>query len=314
MGGWSPNCGRREAGLLSRALVNATNKRKAGADQVSELTTNRLSVYLRCLNQLEAAGVRDDLVSGAGRAVPPQRRPDPQGSGLLRRVRGAGVGYYVKDLRRHLRQILGLDRRCGGHASAPATWAWPWPTIRASARKASRSSRCSTSPTRRSGIDRGAACRSTTSGNSSNCAQRALDIAVIAVPAESAQPVVDRWLAAGMKAILNFSPGALKVPAGVKLKSVDLTVSLESLSFYPGAGGRRWRLGHAPRGSSAGVRKTRGRGRAGSPIEPRCRTSSRTAGTMVDVGDKAVTDREAVARGHVIDVGRGPAPGPDRRR
>ena len=35
-----------------------------------------------------------------------------------------------------------------------------------------------------------------------------------------------------IKAILNFSPGALKVPAEVKLKSVDLTVSLESLSFY----------------------------------------------------------------------------------
>ena len=36
----------------------------------------------------------------------------------------------------------------------------------------------------------------------------------------------------GVKAVLNFSPGTLKVPAGVKLKSVDLTVSLESLSFF----------------------------------------------------------------------------------
>ena len=31
---------------------------KQTADQVSELTTNRLSVYLRCLNTLEHAGVR----------------------------------------------------------------------------------------------------------------------------------------------------------------------------------------------------------------------------------------------------------------
>ena len=59
-----------------------------------------------------------------------------------------------------------------------------------------------------------------------------IDIAVVAVPAPNAQPVVDLVVAAGIKAILNFSPGALKVPAGVKLKSVDLTVSLESLSFY----------------------------------------------------------------------------------
>ena len=59
-----------------------------------------------------------------------------------------------------------------------------------------------------------------------------LDIAVIAVPAAHAQPVVDLVVTAGVKAILNFSPGALKVPPEVKLKSVDLTVSLESLSFY----------------------------------------------------------------------------------
>ena len=32
--------------------------------------------------------------------------------------------------------------------------------------------------------------------------------------------------------MLNFSPGTTEVPAGVKLKNVDLTVSMESLSFY----------------------------------------------------------------------------------
>jgi redox-sensing transcriptional repressor len=55
---------------------------------------------------------------------------------------------------------------------------------------------------------------------------------VIAVPAASAQAVVNNVVAAGTRAILNFSPGALNVPADVKLKSVDLTVSLESLSFF----------------------------------------------------------------------------------
>jgi len=54
----------------------------------------------------------------------------------------------------------------------------------------------------------------------------------IAVPAASAQRVVDLVIASGIKAVLNFSPGTLQVPPDVKLKSVDLTVSLESLSFY----------------------------------------------------------------------------------
>ena len=63
-------------------------------------------------------------------------------------------------------------------------------------------------------------------------AKEKIGIAVIAVPAASAQRVVDQVVAAGIKAILNFSPGTLRAPEDVKLKSVDLTVSLESLSFY----------------------------------------------------------------------------------
>jgi len=59
-----------------------------------------------------------------------------------------------------------------------------------------------------------------------------IDIALITVPADSAQQVLDQAVNAGIKAVLNFSPGTLKVPAGIKMKSVDLTVSLESLSFY----------------------------------------------------------------------------------
>ncbi len=55
---------------------------------------------------------------------------------------------------------------------------------------------------------------------------------MLAVPASAAQKVVDQVVAAGIKAVLSFSPGALTVPSDVKLKSVDLTVSLESLSFY----------------------------------------------------------------------------------
>jgi redox-sensing transcriptional repressor len=39
-------------------------------------------------------------------------------------------------------------------------------------------------------------------------------------------------VATGIRAILNFSPGNLRVPAHVKLKSMDLTVTFESLSFF----------------------------------------------------------------------------------
>jgi redox-sensing transcriptional repressor len=213
--------------------VNSPNKRKTGNEQVSELTTNRLSVYLRCLTQLEDAAV--ETISSQALAEQfhlnaAQIRKDLAYFGEFG-VRG--VGYFVKDLRRHLRQILGLDRKlrvavmgAGNLGLALADY----PGFRregfeivalfdvADAKIGDES---------RSGVpihdirDLKKVVR-----------KDRIDIAVIAVPAESAQPVLDQVVAAGVKAVLNFSPGTLKVTSGVKLKSVDLTVSLESLSFY----------------------------------------------------------------------------------
>ena len=53
-----------------------------------------------------------------------------------------------------------------------------------------------------------------------------------AVPAESAQAVADQLVAAGIKAILNFAPARIKVPKDVRFKNVDLSIELETLSFY----------------------------------------------------------------------------------
>src|SRR3954451_19765460 len=97
--------------MVALNLVNRPNKRRQAPDQVSELTTNRLSIYLRCLTELEGAGV--ETVSSQGLAEQfhlnaAQIRKDLAYFGEFG-VRG--VGYYVKDLRHHLRQILGLDQR-----------------------------------------------------------------------------------------------------------------------------------------------------------------------------------------------------------
>ena len=61
---------------------------------------------------------------------------------------------------------------------------------------------------------------------------RNLQLAIVAVPAESAQPVTEMLVTAGIKAILNFAPGRLRAPKDVRFKSVDLSIELETLSFY----------------------------------------------------------------------------------
>jgi len=94
----------------SNKAATKSQASKTSSDQVSELTTNRLSVYLRCLNALEEAGVRtisSQALAEQFHLNAAQIRKDLAYFGEFG-VRG--VGYYVRDLKRHLRQILGLDR------------------------------------------------------------------------------------------------------------------------------------------------------------------------------------------------------------
>ncbi len=69
-------------------------------------------------------------------------------------------------------------------------------------------------------------------------AARNIDIVIVAVPAGSAQRVVDRAVEAGARAILNFAPAALEVPDGVALRTVNMAVELEGLSYALAESGR----------------------------------------------------------------------------
>jgi redox-sensing transcriptional repressor len=58
------------------------------------------------------------------------------------------------------------------------------------------------------------------------------DIAVLAIPADDAQPLVDRLVDAGIKAIMSFVPAQLQVPPDVSLKTVNMAMELEGLSYW----------------------------------------------------------------------------------
>ncbi len=59
-----------------------------------------------------------------------------------------------------------------------------------------------------------------------------IKMAILAVPATAAQEVVNRLVAAGVQAILNFAPIILQVPANVVVNNVDLAIELENLSYF----------------------------------------------------------------------------------
>jgi len=58
-----------------------------------------------------------------------------------------------------------------------------------------------------------------------------IEMVIIAVPAHGAQEVADLVVSSGVKSILNFAPVQIKVPNDVVLRSVNMAIELEHLSF-----------------------------------------------------------------------------------
>jgi redox-sensing transcriptional repressor len=209
------------------------SRARAVPDSVSEPTTARLSLYLRCLDALEQAGVQ----SVSSRALAEQFHLN---AALIRKdlayfgefgVRG--LGYRVGDLRRHLTEILGLDRRhrvaivgAGNLGFALADY----PGFRregfeivamfdVAPEKVGQRSRAGVEVRHLRDLP-------------ALVAGRGVDIGVVTVPREAAPQVVDLLADLGIRAILNFAPAAIRVPEGVKVMNVDVSVLLESLSFF----------------------------------------------------------------------------------
>ncbi|HEX7974155.1 MAG TPA: redox-sensing transcriptional repressor Rex [Anaerolineales bacterium] len=57
-------------------------------------------------------------------------------------------------------------------------------------------------------------------------------IAMIAVPASLAQEVADQLVKAGVKAILNYAPLNLNVPADVHVQYIDPAIHLQRMTYY----------------------------------------------------------------------------------
>jgi len=202
------------------------------AEKISELTTNRMSIYLRCVTELAAEGtktVSSDKLATRFHLNSAQIRKDLAYFGEFG-VRG--VGYYVEELRDHLKKILGLNKEhCvaiigAGRLGTALTdyYGFSQTNFTVAALFDADKSKIGQMVGDVEIFD---------IKDFAEVAKRdKIDVAVIAVPAQFAQNVLEMVTDAGIKAVMNFAPTPLKTRDDVKLKTIDLTTSLESLSYF----------------------------------------------------------------------------------
>jgi redox-sensing transcriptional repressor len=210
-------------------------------EHISDSTVRRLSNYLRVLDELdrEAEGlVSSQRLAEKSGVTPAQVRKDLSYFGSFGR---RGLGYSVAHLKGEVRGILGLDRRwrvalVGAGNIGSALFAY-----KEFARQGFDIVAVFDDAPDRIGQALGELAILPMSAFEKTCRERGVEIGVIATPAKDAQQIADLMARVG--------PRKLFVPPAVALRTVNMAIELESLSFalaqaeHARQGRRRFPLG-----------------------------------------------------------------------
>jgi redox-sensing transcriptional repressor len=199
--------------------------------KIAESTVRRLSLYLRFLEEFEEQGattVSSEVLASRGGTTSAQVRKDLSFFGSFGK---RGLGYQVPALKTRLREILGLDRRyrvvvvgAGKIGSALVQYGG------FGARGFDLIAIYDNDPAKVGRQWDGLEVRHVRELEA-DLAREHADIAAVVTPSEAAQAVAERLVSCGITAILNFAPVQLQVPDTVTVKTVNLVLELEALSY-----------------------------------------------------------------------------------
>ena len=199
--------------------------------KVAESTVRRLSLYLRFLEEFEGQGV-ETVSSGAlasrGSTTSAQVRKDLSFFGSFGK---RGLGYPVPELANRLREILGLKQRYQVGMIGAGKIGSALVQYRGFKQRGFDIVAIFDSDPAKIGRQWNGLTIRDIATLESEFERRPMDMAVLVTPAEAAQPVTDRLVALGIKAVLNFAPVQLVVPDDVVVKTVNLALELETLSY-----------------------------------------------------------------------------------
>lgn len=198
---------------------------------IAESTVRRLSLYLRFLEEFDARApgtISSGELARLGGTTSAQVRKDLSNFGSFGK---RGLGYDVQELIGAIRGILGLDRDWSVVIIGAGKIGAGLAQYRGFGSRGFRVVGVYDRDPARIGQQLGGLTIRAEGDLERDIAKLRPGIAVLCVPAESAQSLLERVTKAGIRAVLNFAPTPLRVPKGVTLRAVNMATELEILTF-----------------------------------------------------------------------------------
>ena len=200
--------------------------------EVPEVVIDRLPQYVRTLTQLLEGGIEVTNSQQLGaqlQVTPAQIRKDLSYFG---RFGKQGRGYRVRHLLTELKQILGLDAEwnvavIGVGRLGNAILNYPGFNPDGFHLVAAFDNNPDNV-----GKEVGGIAIQPMHALAETVTSRDITIAIVAVPSAHTQSVVDQLVACGVRAILNYTPINAQVPPGVRVRSIDPVLALQSMTYY----------------------------------------------------------------------------------
>jgi redox-sensing transcriptional repressor len=199
--------------------------------KIAESTVRRLSLYLRFLEEFEEQGIAtasSEALAARGGTTAAQVRKDLSFFGSFGK---RGLGYAVPALATRLRDILGLKEHYRVIVIGAGKIGSALVRYKGFAQRGFAIAAVYDHDVKKVGTAWNGVVVRDVAQLEGDLRRTAADIAIVAVPAESAQATLDRLVKAGVKAILNFAPAQLVVPDDVAVKHVNMALELETLSY-----------------------------------------------------------------------------------
>lgn len=207
---------------------------------ISRLTTKRLSLYLRCLQELKSAGIKNISSRELAEQFHLNSAQIRKDLAYFGEFGVRGVGYYVSELKDHLIRILGLNRKyniviigAGNLGQALADYGG------FNTKEFKIISLFDISPEKIGSTSKEGVPIYHLNDLESVVKKENVNIAAMAVPSSAGQAVLNRIVEAGIEAILNFVPTRLDIPERVEVNTVDLKVQMEGLAFHLTSGWKK---------------------------------------------------------------------------